>query len=192
MPELGSQFGKVSGAGQIIKKSDLSDADRAAVEAIKEASVPAPEGAVEPRDDEVPEPKISDKPGFNPNTVQDARVSKEEEGGISKSETTGITGMSESIKTGILLPYKGDLKDKYELTGFTASYTVPGTNDIQSQEIRIYYDKLDVAKESINGSVYTHILDGEKLECKITRGMPCISINDVMKCEYIDGEWRRS
>ena len=193
MSEFGTEPGKVSGFGEIKKASKINTQDPEATKSsdgIENVSTPL---NTAPDPDKVNlEPKISDKPGFNPSSTQDGRVDRKNEGGISKSQSTGITGMSDKDHGSIIEPMVGDIPDKYELTGFTVSYLVPGTRDIQSQEVRTFFDKLDEAKASINGRKYMHKMkNGSIIESDINRGMPSISINDVMKCEYSDETWRR-
>jgi len=206
MSNIGPGPGKVTGHGEITKanattpppdldvvKPEEPTKPEASVEKDEVANPSADSEVDEPEKEEKLEPKISDKSGFDPNIIQDGRFdNKESEGGVTRAKSTGVTGLSNSTSTpdGVIKPIVGDMPDMYELAGFTVSYKIEGTKDISSQEVRTFFNTIVEAKAAVDGKKYFHHLKDKMIEAEITRGMPCIAINDVMKCEYIDGAWR--
>ena len=130
----------------------------------------------------------SNKPKFNSDTIKDAiKEDGEPDGGIVPNISTGTTGVNGSR----ILPIDEKvLLNKYELTGFTIQYQVD--KDIISTEVRVHYDTIVEAMESIKGSVYMMEVDGKLYETKITMGAPIICINEMQKRVYVSEKWRSS
>ena len=133
----------------------------------------------------------SEKPEFNKDTVQDIRTTEKVEGGISAARSTGITGMSNEAPKTSVHAFQDYKENKFELSGFSASYTLPGTKDIVSQEIRVFFDDIESAKESVKNGKYYHKHGDEIIEMNITLGSPIICANEIQRLMQVDGEWRR-
>ena len=138
----------------------------------------------------------SDKPSFNPDTVQSPLVSEKIEGGVVKNRSTGPTMSEHRIsKDGELLKPKPDMNkdsliNKYEVTGFSVEYEVG--KDIHSVVIRDYFDDLDTAFASVNSNKYLMPMPkgGFKI-ATISDGAPTISYNERQVYNYKDGKWYR-
>lgn len=192
--QVSSKAGKIAGTGQVVKAKKAEDQDKKETGNKNKESIPAEDrAAMQGSMPEEPELSDAQKPEFNENIVVDARVDQEKEGGVSKAKSTGMAGLSDSSHA-VFKISEDYLKDKYELTGFTVMYTLPGTKDIHSEEVRVYFDSLDQAKDAIKDGKYIHKEKNADtpVEMEITRGAPTISVNEVMKAEFIDGQWRRT
>ncbi len=136
----------------------------------------------------------SKKAGFDDREVQDARLDREDEGGVTKPQTTGPMKLPSGdasqeggqIKHGHLADSS---KDSYEVSGFHVE--VPTSGGVVSQQITQNFYDLETAKASINGDRYLRPEQGGFRACRITRGAPIICYNERQILEYINGRWRR-
>jgi len=135
----------------------------------------------------------SDKPGFDESEVQDARIDRNEEGGVTNPlRSTGPMKNTDPAMEGGLIKqdHLGDATENaYELSGFHVE--VPTGTGAVSQQITMDFDDLETAKACVNGGTFLMPLQGRVKACKITRGAPIICFNERQILEYIDGRWRK-
>lgn len=136
---------------------------------------------------------ISKAKEFNPEAITNGLIDDPDEGGKSIARSTGLTGSDGSIV--VTNPYGFNIpeqKNKYELSGFTARYTVLGKNDVASSEVRVYFNTADEAKKCIEDNKYTHTTpNGEVIICDISFGAPMVSYEEIAKFVYLDNKWSR-
>lgn len=136
----------------------------------------------------------SDKPGFDDKEIQDARVDREDEGGVTRPQTTGPMKLpggdaaqeGGQIKHGHLAD---SAQDAYEVSGFHVE--VSSATGMVSQQITQNFPDLETAKASVNGEIYLRPQQGGFKACKIIRGAPIICYNERQILEYINGVWRK-
>lgn len=140
----------------------------------------------------------SNKPGFDPHDVQDARSNKGQDGGIARNRTTGNQFRNDDGQQdgGQLRPDravgKPDYSEMYEVTGFTASFEkIAGQGNV-NVEIQDHFHDLATAQASVNGEKYLMPMPqiGYKI-VDIISGAPTISHQDRILYEYINNKWRR-
>jgi len=139
---------------------------------------------------------VSDKPAFNPDSVQSPLVSEKIEGGVIKNRSTGPTmSESKSVSNGELLKPKPNMEkdsliNKYEVTGFSVEYEAG--NNTHSVVIRDYFNDLETAFASVNSNKYLMPMPGGGFKiATISDGAPTISYNERQVYNYKDGKWYR-
>lgn len=147
-----------------------------------EDTAPAPE---EPADKFTDNPVLteSNKPGFDPQAKQDARFDDSKEGGISRPQTTGPHKTDgDASKEGMQIKPKvasTDVKNQFEMSGFSVSYEAKKGQGLISLEIRDHFIDLETAQASVNGDRYLMPLEGSGFKVvKITTGAPKISFEE--------------
>ena len=181
---------------------------------IPDEKVPAPENIpvekkeeIKPLDEQLEEsekfidnPELieSEKPGFNPHALQDARVDNRIEGGIARPQTTGPNKTDgDAAKEGSQIKpagTPGDITNKYEVSGFSVSYEEKKGQGLISVEIRDYFDDIETAQASVNGDKYLMpIAGGGNKVVLISHGAPKISYQEREIYEYLNDKnaWRR-
>jgi len=166
-----------------------------AVESLKEAAESAPK-IIELKEGELPTIKESERPGFDPAKVQDARVDSPVEGGTVKPRSTGqmkehVSDVSQEGSQ--IKPISIDIdsiKDKFEVTGFTIEYT--DGDHVKNCEVRDYFDDEETAQASVNGDKYLMPLksSGYKV-ARIVSGAPIICYNERQTYSYVNDRWTR-
>lgn len=175
----------ISGQGEVAKAVPVVAQEPVAIKGVSMA-VPEPV-----RDD--PSLTPSNKPQFNPDAVQDARVDTNNDGGRTVAKATGDMSAVE-IKSDLTssLSQPGEFSNKFELYGFKAQYRV-AENQVVASDVRVFFDKEADAKTSINGNRYVHAFpDGSSISCLIVSGAPRIAYADRERVIYTDGEWREA
>ena len=177
----------VPAAEPVIEKYDIGDV----IEDENEGGVELSSVPVE----DVPplELKVSDKPGFNPNTITNGiRDEDENEGGVIANKMA----IPQDAEGSQLIPpgsYKGDIdaRDKYEVTGFSIQYRPSDEHSkgIVSEDVLDYYDSLTDAQSRFDGNIYKK---PNGIESMISRGGPVICFNDRQVMEFINHGWRKS
>ena len=183
--QVKSSIGKIEGYGKIIKAKKIPEENPEIAENAK---------PIEAKESDTLELKQSNLKEFDDNQIADPRKNSKVEGGRSIARSTGVSGLSQasapSEKLGII---QKEQKNMYELGGFTASYTIPGSTDISSSDVRVYFKNYQDAHAAVKGDKYTHkvMATGDVLEMTITKGMPEISVNEILKFKYIEETWER-
>lgn len=189
---------KVEEHGELSLADAVAEPDKTDIPVVDEEKMPS--AAINP-DTAVEHQKLtlSDKPGFDPYDVQDARKDVPQEGGIARNRTTGNQFRTDDghAEGGQLRPNKTvgkppDYSKMYEVAGFTASFEkTPGQGAV-NVEILDHFIDLATAQSSVNGEKYLmpmpHI--GFKI-VDIVSGAPTISYQDRVLYEYINNKWRR-
>lgn len=134
----------------------------------------------------------SNKKGFNPSEVQDARYDDRVEGGVSKNSTTGpMKSFNSSVDGFKLKESHNKVKGSVIVSGFTAQYEENGNIIPVSGEFP--FNDIESALASVNYDSFLMPLDSGGFKVtKIIRGAPNISVGDRQVYENIDGKWRRS
>jgi len=164
---------------------------------------PAPEAAVpaEPPDKftENPELTESNKPGFDPGTLQDPRMDEKVEGGIARPQTTGPhkTDGDAGKEGQQIKPRKPpeDKGNKFEMAGFTVSFEEKPGQGLVSVEITDYFDDVETAQASVNGDKYLMPLaEGGFKIVTISSGAPKISYQERELYVYLHekNQWIKS
>lgn len=136
---------------------------------------------------------------FSETETQNALESSKREGGVVKNKTTGPTMFQRQDKpklsdSGELLKTPPDMMgdsimNKYEVTGFEVEYNTG--KEMQSVAVREYFDDIETAFSSINGSKFLMpIMDSYKV-ATIRNGAPRISYNERELYIYKDDKWSR-
>lgn len=118
---------------------------------------------------------VSTKPGFDPNKTQDVRFDAgDEEGGI-----IAPSKPNRSVEGSVIL------------TGIKVAYYV-GEERV-SKDVRDIFDSENDAKAAVVNSktYYAQTTRGLKL-VTIISGAPKISVGDVERWIYIEGEWKKT
>jgi hypothetical protein len=208
MSDIGARAGKVGGAGSIQKAPKPEENQTPPQEAplssgvFQEPEQSADRGAFEKapaagEDPLPPPPEPSKLPEFDPNRTADARAdSKEPEGGRYVARTTGASAMDNKLATdpiGLTQPEDPKEKDLFELHGFKVQYTIPGTKDIASASVRVFFKSMNQIRNAISWNTYKHkMANGLILETTITEGLPLVACNDAIKYRYtVEKKWRR-
>lgn len=137
----------------------------------------------------------SNKPGFDSQSVQDARSDQQQEGGVARNRTTGNQFHSGGKLEGSQImpnPAPPDYSQMYEMTGFTVSFEkVKGQGNV-NVEICDHFPDIETAHASINGDKYLMPMPqvGFKV-VEIVSGAPTIGFQDRVLYEYINDKWRR-
>lgn len=137
----------------------------------------------------------SKKPGFDSQSVQDARNNQRQEGGIARNRTTGNQFNSGGKPEGAqVIPSEAppDYSQMYEMTGFTVSFEkVKGQGNV-NVEIRDHFLDIETSLASVNGDKYLMPMPqiGYKV-VEIVSGAPTLSHQDRVLYEYINDKWRR-
>ena len=152
---------------------------------------------VELEEGEVLPLKESERPGFDPNVVQDARYDKPIEGGIVKTRSTGQMKqrINDPAQEGSQIkPVKinaDSIRDKFEVTGFTVEFS--DGDHIQNKEILDYFDDIETAQASINSDKYLMPVKGIGYKiATIVSGAPIICYNERQIYGYVDESWSRT
>lgn len=127
--------------------------------------------------------KNSEKTGFNPNSKQDARYDTSQEGGVARPQTTGPQKTDgDASKEGHMIkpsPPPKNIDGKYEVSGFNVSYEEKAGQGLISHAIMDYFDNMETAQASVNGSKYLMSLaDGGFKVVSISSGAPKISFDE--------------
>lgn len=158
---------------------------------------PRPDEKASAEDKDPPPPEPSKLPEFDPNRTADAREnSKEPDGGRYVARTTGMSAMDNKLATdpiGLTQPEDPKEKDLFELHGFKVQYTIPGTKDIASASVRVFFKSMNQIRNAISWNTYKHkMANGLILETTITEGLPLVACNDAIKYRYtVEKKWRR-
>jgi hypothetical protein len=138
---------------------------------------------------------------FNPNQIQNALFDSELEGGVSRTRSTGMTGIGDSV------PLKGGdgsvyfpeperdvsaIKGMYEVGGFTVQYEPKQGEGLISIQIHNYFPDLETAMASVTDNRYMMPMKQWYKVARISLGSPIICLNERQIYEYIDGKWRRT
>lgn len=140
--------------------------------------------AAEFEDEVVPlELKESKKQGFNASANQHALEDSDDEGGIVKPDKN-----KNIISSGVIIPPLDDNTDKgISMYGFSIE-----DDDGAVVEVDKIFTSTDLAMQTISKSKYLHVENGEPVFSDIIDGEPRISIGDVEKNRYINGQWEKS
>ena len=129
------------------------------------------------------------KPDFDANQVADARKDHEIEGGVSKSKSTGATGLSEAPpKDGVVLFEKEQDNPLFEIGGFEVSYKHDKNDGIVSGKVRRYFKDFDEVEAAFKNGKYIC----NDIEMDITLGVPEVYVNEILRYVYKNGEIVRS
>jgi hypothetical protein len=181
----------------------VPEADQGPQEVPPEAvtGTPGQPNTITLKEGELPVLKKSDNPGFDPQQVQSPKVDEDNEGGVVASKTTGPT-MSQASNEGRRPEDEGhqikpapnmtadSVANKFEMTGFQVQYETGKV--LQSVEIRDYFDDLETAQASVNGSKYLMPMPNGFKIANITGGMPVLSFDERQMYEYQAGKWKRT
>lgn len=122
---------------------------------------------------------------FDADQIADPRKDELIEGGISKSRSTGATGLSEaSPKDGVVLFEKEQEASVFEIGGFEATYKHKDNDGVVSGKVRRYFRTLDEVKRAFVDGKY--ICSDIKMD--ITLGVPEVYVNDILRHVYKDGK----
>jgi len=206
--DIGTSPGEVRGAGSIQKATKKQDPQETLPAASQELPQEVPDQAppettqeppVEksPTVADPPPPAPSKLPEFDTNRVADAlKDSKELDGGRYVARTTGASAMDNKLATdpiGLTQLEDPKQKDMFELHGFKVQYTIPGTKDIASASVRVFFKSMNQIRNAISWNTYRHTMaNGLILETTITEGLPLVACNDAIKYQYtVDKKWRK-
>ena len=82
--------------------------------------------------------------------------------------------------------------NRFELEGFTIEYSVHGSTDIFSEDVRgLFYDTMDDAVATIEEGKFKKVIGDKEVLARITRGAPQVCRNEALKMEYVGSKWRR-
>ena len=143
---------------------------------------------------------------FNAGTIQNALLNNEIEGGIVTNKSTGSMKIENGdvSKDGkqIRETDKNEENKRYRVYGFLIQYKSKNTareNIIVTEAISDYYDSLDKAMISVNGSKYLKLLDNGAFDVvDIVSGSANISFQDQNLYTYtggkigVGGYWKRA
>lgn len=130
--------------------------------------------------------KESNKPGFNNNDIQDARVNDDLEGGIARPSTMQFSEKNNPQEEGYIVKYnKPKIEtDKWEVSGFSVM-----VGSTQGVEISNFFDDLETAKRSVVGNSYLMPTEKSYKLTKINKGAPIITYNEQQLFMYINNKW---
>ena len=163
-----------------------------------------PETIIEVPEGELPEINKSKKAPFDPNEGQSPLISKEREGGIVASKSTGPTMTQRNPQTKSFNPNPdgGQIKpapdmssdskeNKFEVSGFTVEYEV-SKDRLTTVQIRDYFLDLETAFASINGLKYLMPMPSGYKISTINSGAPTICFNERQLYIYKNNKWNRT
>jgi hypothetical protein len=140
----------------------------------------------------------SSKPGFDPNSLQDARRDGDREGGVARPMTTGPQKTDgDAAKEGSQIKPTGipaDTTNKFEVSGFSVSYEETKGQGLVSVDITDYFDDIETAQASVNGDKYLMPRAGGGFKVvNIVSGAPKITYQERELYEYMNTKnaWRR-
>jgi len=162
----------------------------------KKESIEDPSKIIELEEGELPIIEKSERPGFDPDGKQDARVDNKIEGGVVNPRSTGqmkerINDASQEgsqVKTPDI--DVDSIKNKYEVTGFTIEYS--DGDYIKTKDVRDYFDDIETAQASINRDKYLMPTKSGYKVSTIISGAPIICYNERQNYNYINGKWSRT
>lgn len=157
--------------------------------------------------DKAAEPKIADQPvfittpvlkdsaspGFNQSEVQDARKDGgDTEGGVARPATVRFSGPSSSVGDGYQTGSKTEKIDinKFEVSGFTVSFEPVQGAGMVNTNVNVFFDDVESAKVSVNGSVFLYPYKGSFKVARITSGAPTINHKERAIMQYLNGVWK--
>lgn len=127
---------------------------------------------------------ISEKTGYNPNTIQSPLTSRDIEGGIVKPKKQRGVNLTQGGK---LFNKNGSRTDESIIMN---GFFVEGT-DGSMVEVDKEYATLEVAMSTVINSKYMMVIDGEPVLAEIIEGEPRITVGDVERNIYINGSWNK-
>lgn len=166
--------GEIRGSGEISKEAPAVNEARSVASAISDMSPKAAEMLAK-----------SNLTPFNTNTVADGlKDDDKDDGGRTQAKSTGTVGMTDIGGSGFTLN-QPEQDNKVELYGFDVRFMIPGTNAIESQKVRIYFNNVKDAQMCVNGTKFTYKLNDKiTIDADIAVGRPMIAIDGRQVYEY--------